>query len=137
MRITPTVFQFTLLVLSTFTAKSRMAPAAIIKKRSPIPFSPPGRGRGAGNPRLRACASRRFRVSLIEPAGTRASVALAAGGDDLTVLVIDDDPDMRVLVSAVREPGPAIGYQVQEATTGIRGLSAYNRLTLPGGRSAG
>ena len=50
----------------------------------------------------------------------------------LTVLVIDDDIDMRTLVRAMLTPTADLCWHVEEAARGLDGLEAFDRLRAAG-----
>ncbi|HEX4820639.1 MAG TPA: response regulator [Acidimicrobiales bacterium] len=53
---------------------------------------------------------------------------------DLTVLVVDDEPDMRVLVRDLFTRSAGFCCQVEEAADGHAGLDAFDRLRAAGHR---
>jgi CheY-like chemotaxis protein len=52
----------------------------------------------------------------------------------VTVLVVDDDPDMRVLVRALLERNIDLVCHVHEAADGLEGLDVFDRLRAAGHR---
>jgi len=64
------------------------------------------------------------------PVGVEASDSSSV----VTVLVVDDDPDMRVLVRALLTRSKDCRYHVEEAADGLAGLDVFDRLLAAGRR---
>ena len=58
----------------------------------------------------------------------------SGSGCPVTVLVIDDDPDMRVLMRALLADSKDVCCQVAEAPDGMAGLEVFDRLRAAGQR---